>query len=226
MATRFYLPNTGAAAVSPPWSAGWMGTDVADRRRCAIAKQNTSMATAVRQTSQTSANTDVAARMYVSDPLLAQTITDTVKGQIRAAQDNTTYDHRAQLAIRVVSGDGATDRGTLLAPDGGALASEFSTSLVNRKFPLAWVAPGNALGSVNALAGDRLVIEIGWRRHSTYRWGSIRFGDAAATDLPEDETTTTDLNPWIEFSQTLAFQAVAGGAMGAIAAHHFRQRRR
>ena len=58
--------------------------------------------------------------------------------------------------------------------------------------------------------GDYLVVEIGARAFnaSTSSMGfSCRLQDGATVaDLPEDETTTDDLCPWIEFSQDLLFQ--------------------
>lgn len=212
MATRFYLPSSGAAAVSPAFDAEWERTADADRIACVTAKSSTAMTTKTFEESTASAH-DVLARQYVSAPLSgAQTITGTVKGQARAAENDLEINARSQLIIRVVSNDGATVRGTLLAADTGALANEWATALTNRFFPRT---AGSALTSVAALDGDRIVLEIGTRAHASPLAAdqySIRFGDTGAADLAEDETTTADNVPWIELSQTLTF---AGAGISA-----------
>jgi hypothetical protein len=52
-----------------------------------------------------------------------------------------------------------------------------------------------------------LVVEVGFRETDSgtnfFRFGALVFGDDSATDLPEDQTTTTADNPWIEFSGDL-----------------------
>lgn len=203
MATRFYLPSSTAAAVSPAFDSGWERTVDANRIECVTSKTSTAMATKTFE-EPSSTGQDSLARQYVSKPLSgAQTITGTVKGQIRAAENDAGSDGRSQLKIRVVSNDGSTVRGTLLDYDTAGLANEWATTLTNRRFPRT---AGSALTSVNALDGDRIVFEIGVRIHAVPLGSdqySIRFGDTGSTDLAEDETTTTDNVPWIEFSQTL-----------------------
>ena len=206
---RLYLPSTGAAAVSPAFGAEWDITTDADRLRCVSSKISSAMANKL--ANKPAANVqdqDILVRQYVSDPLAAQTISGTVKSVVRAVESATATDARAQFLIRVVSNDGSTVRGTLLAHDTTTgLVSEFSAaSPTNRKFPLAWSAPGATLSSVACEAGDRLVIAFGCRIHASgtnARTVELRFGDAAASDLAEDETSTTDLNPWVEFSQAI-----------------------
>jgi len=112
----------------------------------------------------------------------------------------------AQTTIRVVS-PGGTVRGTLLElHNEAAPVSEFATVLTNRRFPLAWADPGAALTPVVAQQGDLLIVEIGARatNASTGNLGYvIDFGANAAGDLAEDETSTAQLCPWIEFSQDI-----------------------
>lgn len=74
----------------------------------------------------------------------------------------------------------------------------FDGQLVNRKFPPL----GTVLASVECQEGDRLVIEIGAKSLNsteTHYTASQRFGDAVEDDLPENETSTDDYCPWIEF---------------------------
>lgn len=67
---------------------------------------------------------------------------------------------------------------------------------------------------VNALNGDRIVIELGIisvNTSTTEYTGTIRIGDNGASDLPENETETdTTMNPWLEFDTVnLRFSAEA-----------------
>jgi len=210
MATRIYLPSSGATRISPAFDGAWGLITGADRVR-AVAGLASKTAMASKSTAETSATpVNVLSRQYIVGPLKAVEISGTVKGRIRAQEANADAEYRAQIVIRVVSSDGGTVRGTLRAADSEALSSEFGTGLVNRAFPLATLEP-QALSPVTAQAGDWLVIEIGYfshNAHTTSRNGTFHYGDAAASDLPEDETTTTDLNPWIEFSQDIAIQEI------------------
>lgn len=214
MATRFFLPDSGAAAVSPAFDAAWERTADANRIKCVTTKIGSANLTKTVQ-EPTADETETLARQYVSDPLVgAQAISGTIKGQIRVREADAAANARAQLIVKVVSGDGSTVRGTLLAPDmSGTVANEFATTLTNRKFPKGWTGSGAALTTVNAQSGDRIVIEIGVHVHvnpiaaDSY---DFRFGDEhGASNLPEDETTTADDDPWIEFSQTLNFTGLA-----------------
>ena len=51
-------------------------------------------------------------------------------------------------------------------------------------------------------------MELGFRAHSALTASSgreLRLGCASANDLPENETSADDYNPWIEFSDTITF---------------------
>jgi hypothetical protein len=210
MATRFYLPSTGAAAVSPAFT-GWTQTTGADRIKCVTTKISSAMTTKT-QLSADAISNDLL-RQYVSDPIVAGDITGTVKGIIRAAEAGTLQDLCPQIRIRVCSNDGSTFRGTLIDFNNGALSNEFVvTTLTNRKYPRGWSGAGTSVSTVTAQTDDRIVIEVGWREAVAGEGanGNLRFGDAAGADLAEDETGTTDNNPWIEFSADL----FAGGGGG------------
>jgi len=161
-------------------------------------------------TESTPAPVNALSRQYISEPLAPQTITGTIKGQIRAAQGlSAAADMNAQMLVKVVSNDGLTERGVLLPLDNSALSSEYVTGVMyeNRKFPLA--SASYALNSVVTQDGDRLVFEIGTNAHNSVGnifTHTLVFGDNSATDLPEDEATTAANNPWIELSQSILFQ--------------------
>lgn len=223
MVTRLYLPSSGAPPVSPAWDGAWDVTTNADRIR-AVANLASGTPMSSKSTTETSAGAvNVLSRQYVAGPLAAGEISGTVKGRIRVQEANADADYRAQIVIRVVSEDGATVRGTLRAADAEALSSEFSTSLANRAFPLAALEP-QALTPVTAQAGDWLVIEIGYRshnEHTTSRNGTFRYGDVATSDCAENETATSDYNPWIEFSADIPFIEVQVRQVVGEVAHTF-----
>jgi hypothetical protein len=111
------------------------------------------------------------------------------------------------MVVRVLSGDGSTVRGTLIASDTTALSNEMSTSMTNRKFPVGWI--DTTPTPVNALDGDRIVIEVGVRRYGvTWALDSFDVGSAYnVSDCLEDETGTAAYNPWIEFADNLVFRS-------------------
>jgi len=215
MATRCYLPSAvaGAAKVSPAFDASWEATGSAVRLILDTEKNEASGAYATKAVA-TSLNSpagavDVLIAQYVSAPLSGSgTISGNIKGQIRAQSSSLTGDLRTQCVIRVVSNDGSSVVGTLVASDGSALASEWATSLTNREVPLGSPVTPSSVGYSD---GDRLVVEIGYRKHenaTTSRTGTLDLGAVSgASDLPEDESTTTQGAPWVEFADTLTFQS-------------------
>lgn len=210
MSKRTYF-GTAAPPITPAFDSSWEVTGAAVRRVLEVSKDDLPVALESLAASSGALNTpaqavDVLVAQYVSAPLSGnQTISGAIKGQIRASESSLTGDLRAQTVIRVLSLDGTTVRGTLIASSASALASEFVGSLTNREFPIASpVSPS----SVNALDTDRVVVEVGYRKHenaATNRSGTLSLGNPLGTDLAEDESTTTANTPWIEFADTLVF---------------------
>ncbi len=203
VATRLYLPSTGSPAISPSFGAGWEKTANAVRLAADVGKSSTAMSTGSDLSGSATANFDVLHYQYIYGPIGAQTISGNIKGQILVIEDLATYDLKTQMFVRVVGSDGVTERGTLL--NFGTYGNEWNNSLRNITFP------STALSSVDALDGDYIVIELGYRQTAAvFGSGSWRVGDNGSTDLPEDETTTdTSLNPWIEFSTYIVPQLTA-----------------
>lgn len=141
--------------------------------------------------------------VYPLPPGVAFTTAQTVKGQVVAHENNTAHDARAQLVVRVMTQGGAV-RATLLDFDTGALSSEFATTDTNRRFPRGGAI--NLQANHTSVDGDYLVMEYGARFHSTgtNRAANLNHGVPSASDLPENETATTEDTPWIEFSTDLS----------------------
>ncbi len=201
--TLFYLPSTGAAAVSPAFSAGWEDVSIATRLKTDIVKIASAMTT-VSFADVSVADNDVLFRQWVSDPLIAQTvIVQTIQIQARVSETLTTNNMFLAWSVKAVSNDGGTLRGTLvtLQRDG----TEADTALTNR-------GDSAASTSVDVQDGDRLVFEVGLGGAPVAVHDSaLRIGDADATNLPSDDVATSDLNPWIQFQQVLIFQTLVSG---------------
>lgn len=207
--TILRFPSAGVAAVAPAPDALWTQTAGAVRLRLTRDVLGTPLAdVGVAEVSAVPLNVLVA--QYVSDPLAAQRIEGTARCVLRCDESNARADFRSQIGIRVVSNDGATVRGTLLAPDVvGPLASEWNTVLQVRKFPVGYPAAGVALSPVDSQDGDRFVVELGYRAHNTVttsRTGVLNLGDPVGFDLPEDETSSAIMRPWLDLSDTIQWQ--------------------
>ena len=198
MATRFYLPSSGTAPVTPSYDAGWEDTSIAVRLNATTYKESTAMTT-VSFADATNTNKDILFRQYITPPIVAQTIAaQTLKFQIRGAERIAGNNMFTAIGARVVSNDGITVVGTLLAVTKDGLEVDASTTLENRLFSATTT-------QVIANEGDRIVIEIGTGGDPANTGGAdhdsdLRIGDVAASDLAEDDTTTTDNNPWVEFT--------------------------
>ena len=134
-----------------------------------------------------------------------RTRTRTGIGINEAAQDMI-----SQMTIRVVNSSGTVVRGTALrtynAPSSVGQSKWDAWTFRNRKFPAPgrWEHPlfGARLDPVSYSDGDYLVVEIGLRNFTTTvtTGGHTWYNDKAASDVLENQTDTTNLRSWIEFS--------------------------
>lgn len=213
MATRFYFPASEAAAITPSFDAGWNYNSEALRRRLAKPKGSSAIATGTQIGPWTAAQTPehkALDRQYISDPIVGGTISGTCKGQLMV-REYATGDNvgTTNLKVWVVKPDG-TSRGTLLAIGAYGTALEFISNATHRN---AILANGDALSSVVAVDGDRIVVEIGYNGTSTATpEASAKWGENA-TDLPENQTQTTDGAGWFEFSGTITVLHQGAGAV-------------
>lgn len=155
---------------------------------------------------------------FHSSPLNGdQTISGAIKGRMLANESDAADNMYSNCAIWVMKSDG-TSRGTLIAVDNAAITSEWSSLGVytNRKFPR--FSPVTPI-SVAALDGDRIIIEVGFRKDSasTGRNGIIQCG-TNGSDLPENETQTASGTSWFEFTDTLSFTNASVGRVTQVQA--------
>ena len=198
MATRFYLPKTTASTpITPTPDAAWEDTSVLGRAMTSTAKISDAMAL-VDFTDLDTSDKDIIFRQYISLALTAgQTITGSqaLKAQARVSETSTDNNMFLTVGIRVIASDGTTVQKTVLAVTRDD--TEAATTLTNRKFNAT-----SAATNYTTVAGDRLAVEIGIGGDPdgmfSSHMGAVRFGDAAASDLAEDDTATTDDNPWLD----------------------------
>jgi hypothetical protein len=198
MATRFYLVQTGVAAISPAFDAGWGQTGQADRLRLVLQSDSKAATTLTDKTVTIPITTtqNILNRQFVSEPLtVPTTISGTISAVVRCLESALTANGFLQIVARVVSFDGITVRGTLFS---GATDLEFDATATTR------INFGGAVTTVNALQGDRVVVEIGVAAAAptAATTATQRFGNSATTDFALTSALTTDLNPWVEFSTT------------------------
>jgi hypothetical protein len=138
---------------------------------------------------------------------------------VRGRNNNENYRGTPALRVFVVSGDGSVVRGVLVDNTASTLETtppvfQGSSSISrNRAFRTATNDPAIPVATLAIQAGDRLVVEVGVRDNSTGTSASatVVFGDNHQDDLLEgDSSSSTALNPWIEFSHD--FFATGGGS--------------
>jgi hypothetical protein len=200
MATlRFYLPSSGTAAFDTlDFSAYW--TAIGSTHYHLPADTSKTSTAQVYRSNYVAAGEHEALFQFISTTLDAATVTtsDTLKLQMRALTDSTAANPRIDISVRVVSGDGSVVRGTVYEGNGPTAISQ--SAWTNRSLGSAG-AEVTAQNEVGIQSGDRFSIEIG-----TYHDGATSVypytGDAEASDLPENETSTDAYNPWFEITTT------------------------
>lgn len=203
MATRFYLPSDALTVpVSPAFAGGWENTSIADRTLMHIVKRSSAMATRSYADADAT-NQQILFKHYICPFRLAsQAIAAAaVRLQMRCSETNAGNNLTLMFGARSYPPDGVTATSTLRTIVTAGTGTEMTTSLTNR-------VDNPTLTAGSAVEGGWLTVEIGaagdpaaGQSHSS----SIRFGDSNGTDLPQDESTTTDNDPWIEFSSNIIF---------------------
>ena len=202
MATRFYF-TTEAFPLNPSTGTGWEQTVDGDAFRKKLLRKTalSTLSTLANQSVTVPITTtqDILSGKFYSDPIPPQRITGTVSIVIRCSENATTNNATLAVQIRVVSTDGNTQRGILFSNFNNdtefALTASAATRIVNAQ----------ALTAVTTQPGDRIVVEMGVHAAAPTAAGSaiLRFGNSAASDFALTSALTTDLNPWIEFSDTI-----------------------
>lgn len=203
--TRLYFANTATPSVNPSFD-GWSETDNSVRRQMLSAKSGSESLASGTSLSWSSGNTQLD-RQYVSDPMAGgiSFSSATIKLQLACVEGSALSNSVPRMSAKIVSEDGTTVRQTLLTIANYGTTTEYNIiTLRNVQF-----ANGDALtGSYITTAGDRLVIEIGHADSSGLTPSAqCRYGAPSSTsDHGENDTETTSLVPWAEFSNAVRFQ--------------------
>lgn len=213
MATRFRLPSAGSPAVTPSVQGSYTHTGSQAVRPMPDTVTGDSSALSTVLVSPDAADHLVAGdtlhAVFVSAPMeagIAFVTTDTVKWAVMAQATTNANNLSVQIAVFVVSQDGATLRATLLTEVKDPEA--FGQNLRGKS------AQHTLTGGYTTVAGDRLVVEFsvhgtptaaaGVNGHNaSLRWGSDGTGDLVETN----DSTTTTTNPWFESSRTITFSS-------------------
>lgn len=204
MATRLYLAWDTAAAVSPTPHSSWSRTTDMVRRKMTDTKGSTTLTNAT--LISVPGFTATLERQYVSTRMaagvtFAASTTVSFPLQIEKDASGTTVNNFA-VALRIVSSDGSTFQ------YGGAVtafANTYQTTMTETDILNATATFGSP--DYTTVAGDRIVMEFG---HYDTNAGSpgkagSRWGENGTDLTLGSGSTSTTVNPWIEFSNAITF---------------------
>jgi len=202
MATRFYLPITGAADISITPSASWASAAsawIGSQMKCVTTRISSAL-TSYANVGTLSDDQHYYFGIWVSDRLQPQTIAQqTLTLAVRNNETNTGNNLQLHFIVRLVAADGTTFLDLVSFTDEG---SERGTT-AGVSF---WT--GNTTART-AVGGDRIVIEMGLGGNPTstnVHSGAMTFGDNNANDNVGTDGDTNNYNPWVNFgTTTLAF---------------------
>lgn len=196
MATRLYLTNAPASynpgLVRGAWDANG---GIVFGKRLGSLKQGAQLANGANEASGTS-NWDVSLFQFVSDPISENATLSGTMDYVLGLLGATSLNARTHIHVWVTAGPTTTARGTLLANN--IDTTNWPTS------PTSFAKTALALNTVNAIRGDRIVVEIGYRavNTSTANLGpGVMYAGGTAGDLAaSDDPVATGKASWVEFS--------------------------
>ena len=201
--TKLYLQNQSPTYTPTGQKGAWDATTSFITKRLGTSPSGVA-ATRGQAETNVSAGFDQLLATFVSDPLGANysfTASDTVAWIYGVLESNAAADMYNHIHIWVTQGDTTTTaRGTLISNDIGA--SEWTTTATGDGDGTV-----NLAGTVNALAGDRIVVEIGYVAQNTVttsRTGTINYGNQGSTDLTDGSTSVTTNPGTITFTTSTA----------------------
>lgn len=211
--TRLYFATSGAPAATPSFNAGWNITSSAAVRPLYLAGElGTGAAGPDSNLAETSASVvNRLKRQHVSQSTVgtSRTIQGTISLAVTASESASGAAFYLQVIAYVTSGNGATVRGVLYA---GQTANTVSSTQGDNNEE--WF-PGSSrtrimtdsISPVAAQAGDRVVVEIGYRACNTVTTsytGAFALNDKAADgDLAFTSGGGGGPRPWVEFNYEL-----------------------
>ncbi len=199
---KYYIQNA-AAGYNPTAKGAWDRTSL-DCSSFKLSKTKSgSITSAGGDASDSGADTDMLLIKAVSDPLpTTKTISGTLSWCLGVRESSSSYNMVYHIHVWVTQGNSSTVRGTLLNDYVGSI--EWPSTAAGLS------VSAQALSSVNAQAGDRIVIEIGCKSGAlTEYYGRVWYG-GTGNDLTDGGDVTT-LTGWFRFSQDPADQYYTEG---------------
>lgn len=230
MSTRFYFAPVDAPDISPATSASWesfatsyYGATLRGKLKYDPLSKSSWYEFITSSKSTSSTSYDMGGGQFISDPLPTDgVLSGTMTVVIPAYESLATDDDYLQVIVRVLNSTGMTVRGT-------AYAGQTATSVVTTKGAnneelgagsasmLSRIISAVALTTVNYLAGDRIVVEVGVRSTAA---ATASFADIALHDSEDSigdmpllsginindlsiSSPAFSIRPWIEFSANL-----------------------
>lgn len=181
--TRLYVSSTSAGYAPATIRGGWdqtTGHVVKAMHTAQDIAGTTNIQSVMQSESSASTDYDVLLLRAVSTPLAANyTFAGTLNAMFAVAESLNDADFAYYLHVYLTQGNSDTPRGTLLANYADPLTNEWAqTTATGRALSAA-----QNLSSIAALAGDRIVAEIGFRARNTTtgsRNGTIYYGGNGA----------------------------------------------
>ncbi len=201
-ATRFYLSNAAEDKTLPTVKGTWSNSASTLTRLLGVK----SGAAATQAFTGSGSNANNLIGRWQSLPLAADTSFSGAEVQYVVGAKNSSTTNTVQhfrIHIFVVQSDGTTVRGTLVNNVIGT-GTAFTTTATGR------TDGALNLGAVSALAGDRIVVEIGCNRtgsSTASRICTFNYGNTGTTDLTSTNTSVTTRPGWVEFSNAVTTAA-------------------
>lgn len=201
--THLYIQNAAAGYTPTTKRGAWDVSTSTVVMKLDQVKAGASATSAIAEASATN-NWDVLLARFVSEPLQSDTsftTSDTVQWIMGVMESSNSANDMYHVHIFITQGDTDNLRGTLLTDSIGA--TEWPTAAKGRG------EGTKTLSAVSALAGDRIVVEVGYQAQntsSTSYTGTLYYGATGATDLTSGSTAVTTNPGWIEFSNTFALK--------------------
>ena len=191
----FYLQNA-SAGYDPSAKGSWNASDSAIAIKLGRTKSGSITSKSVAEKTDTD-DWDVLLVKFVSDPLPSnKLITGNVAFCLGLLESSSNANMVAHYHLYVTQGDSNSVRGTLLGNSMGV--TEWSTN----SSACGILRSSIAITYVDALAGDRIVLEVGYQAQntsSTSYTGQVYYGGTNATDLSKGADGSL-YTGWVEFS--------------------------
>jgi hypothetical protein len=205
MPTRFYFSSDQTINyLTPPFSGAWSGTSQATRYKMFTEKRNSPITTGATIDLINTANGKYLDRQYISQPLAReQVISGVCTGYLMVREFNTTDNvDRICCAMRLINNTGGT-KAIIIPFNAYGTTAEFVNSTTHRN---KQIISNQSLTTATGSVGDRLVLELGYTntQGATSPQASAKWGESG-TDLPLNETQTTDGAGWFDITPNLVF---------------------